>query len=92
MGKHHSMEYKEYVAKLVVEDGRKGTDVAYDLGLHVSTVNRWVQTYKKKHATPQSEMPMTQSEAEALKKRNQDLEEELEILKKAMHIFTQNPK
>ena len=30
MRKQYDQEYKEYVAKLIVEEGRKQTDVAYE--------------------------------------------------------------
>lgn len=33
MGKHFSQEYKEYVSKLVVEEGRKASEVAFELEL-----------------------------------------------------------
>lgn len=93
MGKHHTQEYKDYVSKLVVEEGRKGTEVAYELEIPYKTIMGWVKTYKDKINTP-SESYITPKELEILKNKHekemQQLREENEILKKAMHIFTKN--
>lgn len=96
MGKHFSQEYKEYVSKLVVEEGRKTSEVAYELEISYKTICRWVKNYKEKlNANQSGESYITPSELEKLKKQHekeiQQLKEENEILKKAMHIFTKNP-
>lgn len=92
---HHSKEYREYVAKMIVEEGRKGTDVAYELQVPYSTISRWVKMYKETKNKEESLDYITPSELEKLKKQHekelQDLKEENEILKKAMHIFTKKP-
>ncbi|HEO8418384.1 transposase [Niallia sp. FSL W8-0635] len=95
MGKHHSKEYKDYVVKLIVEEGRKASEVSYELELSPKTVSRWVSDYKAKIRGGQStESYLTPTELEKLKKQHekelQALKEENEILKKAMHIFTKN--
>jgi len=95
MGKQYDQEYKEYVAKLIVEEGRKQTDVAYELEIATSTIGRWVKNYREKmERGKHSETYLTPSEVEKLMKKHQreveKLREENEILKKAMHIFTQN--
>ncbi|KAB7662174.1 transposase [Bacillus sp. B1-b2] len=96
MGKHFSQEYKEYVSKLVVEEGRKASEVAFELELSYKTMMRWIKDYKdKKQAKQSGEAYITPSELEKLKKQHekemQQLREENAILKKAMHIFTKNP-
>lgn len=95
MGKHHSQEYKDYVSKLIVEEGRKATEVAYELEISYKTVSRWAAAYRKKiNAGQTSENYITPTELEKLKKQHekelQQLREEAEILKKAMHIFAKN--
>lgn len=95
MGKHYDKEYKDYVVKLVVNEGRKITDVAYELDIPSSTLGKWVRKQKReKEAASQPTSYITPSELEALKKEHQKeldkLKEENEILKKAMHIFTQS--
>lgn len=95
MGKHYDQEFKEYVAKLVVEEGRRASEVARELELSTKSLSRWVQAYKQQHPNEQSkEKYLTPNELEKLKKQHekelQALREENEILKKAMHIFTKN--
>lgn len=95
MGKHHTQEYKDYVAKLIVEEGRKATEVAYELELSYKTISRWAASYRQKiNQSHSGERYITPSELEKLQKKHekemQQLKEENEILKKAMHIFTKN--
>lgn len=95
MGKHHDQEYKNYVAKLVVEEGRVIRELAYELEIPYGTLSRWVSAYKKnKQAGKVPEKLITPSELEKLKRQHEKdmdgLREENQILKKAMHIFTKS--
>jgi transposase len=95
LGKHYDQEYKDYVSKLVVEEGRKASDVAYELEISPKTVSRWASAYRTKNIGGKTtETYITPSELEKLKKQYEkeitELKEETEILKKAMHIFTKN--
>ncbi|KSU60488.1 transposase [[Bacillus] enclensis] len=96
MGKHHPNEYREYVAKMIVEEDKKATDLAHELEIPYSSIQRWVKHYKEKKTAGQSKEYITPSELEKLKKQHEKemnaLQEENEILKKAMHIFTKKPK
>lgn len=96
MGKHRDSVFKEYVAKLIVEDGRVAREVAHELEISYSTIGGWVSDYrKKKKKGSDQETYLTPSEVETLQKQHekaiQKLREENEILKKAMHIFTKDP-
>lgn len=95
MGKHASQEYKDFVSKLIVEEGRSATDVAYELELSYSTVRKWAAAYRQRlKGGHENETYITPSELKKMEadhaKKMQALEEENEILKKAMHIFTKN--
>ncbi|WP_409272049.1 transposase [Neobacillus sp. SCS-31] len=95
LGKHYDQEYKDYVSKLIVEEGRVAKQVAYELELPYSTVRKWINAYKERTSQgTKREAYVTPSELEKLKKEHekelQQLREENEILKKAMHIFTKN--
>ncbi|MBY0148856.1 transposase [Neobacillus niacini] len=95
MGNRFDQEYKEYVSKLVVEEGRKASEVARELEISPKTISRWVSAYRtKNNAGKTNESYITPSELEKLKKQHEkelaDAREEIEILKKAMHIFTKN--
>lgn len=91
----HTNEYKEYVAKLIVEEGKKQSDLGRELEISPKTISRWVAAYKNKiNGGKTGEDYITPSEFEKLKKQHEkeleQLREENEILKKAMHIFTKN--
>lgn len=91
-----SKETKEYIVKLVIEDGVKVSDIAYKFNFGKSTIHKWVKQYRAEKAASESgvryitskEVAKMQSDYE---KKLRDLEEENAILKKAMHIFARNP-
>ncbi|MHA6251814.1 transposase [Oceanobacillus sp. CAU 1775] len=97
--KTYSSEFKEYVAKMVVLDGHNMREISEKLSVPYGTLKRWVQTLKKQQLAAKKEgqlQLLTATEYKELyeKERQErlDIEEENEILKKAMHIFTQERK
>jgi len=94
-GKYYSPEYKDQIAKLIVEDRRKATEVSRELEIPVSSLYRWTADYKEK-LNPNSERITFHTASEVKKieedyqKQLRELREENEILKKAMHIFAKN--
>lgn len=90
-----SREYKVEAVKLVTEAGHSQTQVALDLGVHPNTINKWVRQYAER---PQDAFPgkgHQLSEAEELRqlqRENERLRMERDILKKAVAIFSQDPK
>lgn len=94
--KSYSVEFREYVTKMVVLDGHKMTDLCERLDIPYGTLKRWVQSYRNKQRQAEIEgqnQLLTATEYKELyekeRKKMLDLQEENEILKKAMHIFTQ---
>ncbi|MCQ2010431.1 transposase [Sporolactobacillus sp. STSJ-5] len=92
MAKHYDHDYRDYVARLVVDDGRKAREIAYELEIANSTVSRWVSSYREKRNEGNITKYQTQNELARIQKEQEKeikrLKEENEILKKAMHIFT----
>ena len=94
--KSYSTEFKEYVTKMVVLDGHKMTDMCGKLDIPYSTLKRWVADYRKEQQEAEKENQkqlLTATEYKELYEKERqnrlEIEEENEILKKAMHIFTQ---
>lgn len=92
MSKKYEEDFKDFVSKLVVEEGKKATDVANEMDLSPKTIYRWVKQYREKVKRHQEKTGYrTPSEYEQREKEFQDeikeLKEELEIIKKAAHIF-----
>lgn len=93
--KSYSREFKIEAVKLLTEAGNSQTQVASDLGIHPNTLCKWVQQYSER---PQDAFPgkgHQLTEAEALRKlqrENERLRMERDILKKAVAIFSKDPK
>ncbi|MDW0118831.1 transposase [Sporosarcina thermotolerans] len=95
LGKHQTQEFKEYICRLVVEEGRKVTQLSYETNVPIGTIRRWVGDYRNKLAAGKVEEGIaTPSDLEkklrTVEKELEDLREENEILKKAMHVFAKN--
>ena len=88
-------EFKRDAVKLVVEGGRRLREVSRDLGIHENVLRRWKSQYleDREHAFPgKGHMKPHEEELLRLKKRVLDLEQEREILKKALAIFSKHPR
>lgn len=92
----YAPEFREYVAKLIVQDGRKMTDISRELDVPYNTLQKWVRDYRKRLKDAEKaaqDQLLSASEYRKLyeeeRRKLLDLQEENEILKKAMHIFTQ---
>ena len=81
-------EYKEQVARMVVEESRVIPSTAREIGVNEQTLRNWVNTYRQAHAG--EEPPLTISERARLReleKENRDLKLEREFLGKAAAFF-----
>lgn len=91
-----SREFKVEAVKLVTEAGHQAAQVAFDLGVHPNTIHKWVREYAQR---PQDAFPgkghLLTTEAEELRqlqRENERLRMERDILKKAVAIFSKDPK
>ena len=88
-------EYKKEIAKLILEKGMSQKEISKDINVHVNTLNNWVRKYKEEgeEAFPgKGKLSPQDQEVYELKKKMKDLEEENEILKKAMTFFVKPQK
>jgi transposase-like protein len=86
--KKFSPEFREEVAKLVVEGNRSIAEVAREYGLGETTVGNWVKKYRAEHA--EDEPPLELSERARLReleRENRELAMENAFLKKAAAFF-----
>ncbi|MBO8155546.1 MAG: transposase [Bacillaceae bacterium] len=97
--KQYDPAFRDYVVRLVVQDGRRLTEISRELEIPYDTLSTWVGTYRrqlKKAEKDRQSSLLTATEYkekyEAERKRALELEEENEILKKAMRIFTEERK
>lgn len=84
MWKKYDDEFKRNALQKVY-DGQSVRSVAEELGVNESLIHKWKRAAKTFGDGKRSGAELT--EIEALKKRNRELEQEVEILKKAALIF-----
>lgn len=84
MWKKYDDEFKRNALQKVF-DGQSGRAVAEELGVNESLIHKWKRAALSKGDGSRSGAEI--SEIETLKKRNRELEMEVEILKKAALIF-----
>ena len=86
-------EFKIETVKLLTDSDNSVIQIATDMGIHPNTLYKWTRQYSDK---PQEAFPGTghmTSEAEMirqLKRENERLKMERDILKKAMAIFSKD--
>ena len=78
----YSLDFKTSAAKLVTEQGRGLKDVAQSLGVAPSTMQSWVRRFGTSAARPKAP-----DDHDALRKENERLRMERDILKKATAFF-----
>ena len=90
----YSAEFRERTCQHIEESKKSASAVAEELGIGKDTVCRWVREYRKRHQLPSyaesqgmkqrvtKEQREAQRQAKQDKRRIQELEEEVEILKK----------
>lgn len=97
----YTEEYKRQVVDLVVGTGRTATAVAAEVGVHATLLCRWVKQYAPGHGTSEAARPPTApslrplpvptadqaAEIARLKRENERLRMERDILKKSIGIF-----
>jgi transposase len=89
-------EFKIETVRLATGSDSSVDQIARDMGIHSNTLYRWIKQFSDK---PETAFPgkgyMATSEAETirqLKRENERLKMERDILKKAMAIFSYDPK
>jgi len=88
--KRYTKEFKLGAARMVVDEKKKGSEVARDLGVSTASITKWVSDYKrsgsgafpgKGYLTPEDER------MRKLEKENRLLRMERDLLKKTMGLF-----
>ena len=88
--KKYTPEFKTDAVKLITEQGYKTAEAARNLGIHTSLLNRWKSqlAFEGKSAFPgKGRLTPEKEELQKLRKENQRLKMERDILKKAAAFF-----
>jgi transposase-like protein len=81
-------EFREEIAKLVVDGQRSISEVAREYGLSDTTVGNWVRKYRAEHAGDEPPLPLSErARLRELERENRELAMENAFLKKAAAYF-----
>ena len=87
--------FKREAVRLVEEEGRSAFSVERDLGIGNGVISRWRKALSEdsEHAFPgKGRQKPSEEELRRLKRENDILRQERDILKKALAIFSKTPK
>lgn len=86
-----SKEFKSEAVKIVLDEGKSVSQVARDLDLTPSALNRWVQQERADRTNGQTGLTTEErEELRRLRKENRVLRMERDILKKATAFFAKH--
>ena len=93
--KQYDESFKREAVRLVVEEGRSAYSVEQDLGISNGSISHWKKALAEdsKHAFPgKGRLKPAEEEIRQLQRENDILRQERAILKKALAIFSKEPK
>jgi transposase len=91
----YDREFKVEAVKLVTGGGRGVAEVARNLGIHENLLYKWRETYTEDIAQAfpgKGRLKPAEEEARRMKRELADVTQERDILKKALAIFSKEPK
>lgn len=88
-------EFKIEAVRMVVEEGRRVSEVARELGISEALLGRWKKKSEEGKIDPfpgKGRLSPEDDELRRLRRENERLRMERDILKKAVAIFSEDPK
>jgi transposase len=93
--RYYDHEFKSEAVRMVTKRGLKVTQVARDLGIHPNMLSRWKREYLGDGNRPflgKGYIKPEEEEIRRLRREVESLQEERDILKKALAIFSRQGK
>lgn len=87
MAKHYTKEFKQEAVNLVLKQGYTEGEAATRLGINNKNIYRWIGEAKTNSPIKEESLKGAQDEIIRLRKENERLKMEKEILKKAAAFF-----
>jgi len=86
--KTYTPEFRDEVAKMVIETLRAIADVAREYGINETTVGNWVRAYREKHGAAEEPLSLPErARLRELERKNRELEMKCAFLTKAAAYF-----
>jgi transposase len=89
--KPYPAEFKQEAVRLLKEQRLPRSQVVRDLGIDPETLRRWARELSPDTAGAQDTPPVSATELARLRRENEQLRSERDILKKAIGIFSRMP-
>jgi len=86
MGLKRTDEFRQDAVRIALTSGLTRRQVADDLGVGMSTLNKWITTHRDSDVVSKKDLSLAQ-ENDRLRRENRILKEERDILKKATVFF-----
>ena len=86
MGLKRTDEFRKDAVRIALTSGLTRKQVADDLGIGMSTLNKWITSHRDPDVLSKEDLGLTQ-ENDRLRRENRILKEERDILKKATVFF-----
>lgn len=86
MGQKRTDEFRKDAVRIALTSGLTRKQVADDLGVGMSTLNKWITAYRDTDVVSKGDLSLAQ-ENDRLRRENRLLKEERDILKKATQFF-----
>jgi transposase len=84
----YSPEFREEVARMVIDTSWAITDVAREYGVHETTLGSWVRDYKEKNGEAEAPLNLPErARLRELERKNRELEMKCAFLTKAAAYF-----
>ncbi|MNI26421.1 Transposase [compost metagenome] len=91
--KRYNKEFKEETVKYIQEQRKSMDEIALELNIPKGTLKDWMMKFRQFPNEPfvgSGKLRAQEQQIADLEQKNKDLEEEVAILKKAMHIFSKD--
>jgi len=88
--KKFSDEFRREAVRLAQESDRSLKDIGAELGVSVSSLRDWIRTVPSEKQSSQGRVISLEEQVRQLKRENERLREEREILKKATAFFAKD--
>ncbi len=89
-GNRYNDEFKADIMRLILEEQRPINRVAKDFGVNDQTIRNWLKSADAKQNPINSRVAELEAQLKEEKRKNADLEQTVNILKKSVAIFVQD--